>query len=78
MQVNPYLNFNSFAYPAAFTPGTLGRNTFEGPGMNWTQISLSKWWRVRERARFQGYFASMYALASSSLAMARSFSSKKT
>jgi hypothetical protein len=50
---NPYLNFASFAYPAAFTPGTLGRNTFEGPGLNWSQLSLSKWWRVRERARFQ-------------------------
>src|SRR5262249_23715780 len=35
---NPYLNFNSFAYPAAFTPGTLGRNTFEGPGLTWTQL----------------------------------------
>jgi hypothetical protein len=30
---NPYLNFNSFAYPAAFTPGTAGRDTFEGPGV---------------------------------------------
>ena len=24
--------FRRFGYPAAFTPGTLGRNTFEGPG----------------------------------------------
>jgi len=50
---NPYLNFNSFAYPAAFTPGTLGRNTFEGPGLNWTQLSLAKWWQIKERFRFQ-------------------------
>jgi hypothetical protein len=50
---NPYLKFDSFAYPAAFTVGSLGRNTFEGPGMLWTQLSLAKWWRIRERARFE-------------------------
>jgi hypothetical protein len=49
----PYLNFAAFAYPDAFTPGTLGRNTFEGPGLNWTQLSLAKWWRIKERYRFQ-------------------------
>jgi hypothetical protein len=50
---NPYLNFPSFAYPSAFTAGSLGRNTFDGPGLNWTQFSLSKWWRLKERYRFQ-------------------------
>ncbi|HYW47374.1 MAG TPA: TonB-dependent receptor [Bryobacteraceae bacterium] len=50
---NPYLNFSSFAYPAAFTAGDLGRNTFEGPGLNWMQVSLAKWWKVKERYRFQ-------------------------
>jgi hypothetical protein len=50
---NPYLNFNSFAYPGAFTPGNLGRNVFEGPGLNWTQISIAKWWTLKERWRFQ-------------------------
>ena len=50
---NPYLKFDSFAYPAAFTPGTLGRNTFEGPGLLWTQLSLAKWWEIKERVRFQ-------------------------
>ncbi len=50
---NPYANFNSFAYPAAFTVGNLGRNTFLGPGLNWTQLSLAKYWRIGERARFQ-------------------------
>jgi hypothetical protein len=50
---NPYLKFGSFAYPAAFTPGTLGRNTFEGPGLLWTQLSLAKWWEIKERVRFQ-------------------------
>jgi hypothetical protein len=55
---NPYLNFSSFAYPAPFTAGTLGRNAFEGPGLNWSQFSLAKWWRLRERARFQLRFDS--------------------
>ena len=50
---NPYLKFSSFAYPAAFTVGNLGRNTFEGPGLNWTQLSLAKWWRIKERTRVQ-------------------------
>ncbi|MBS1827284.1 MAG: TonB-dependent receptor [Acidobacteria bacterium] len=50
---NPYLKFSSFAYPAAFTPGTLGRNTFEGPGLTWTQLSIAKWWNIAERARIQ-------------------------
>jgi len=48
---NPYLLFSAFAYPAAFTAGTLGRNIFEAPGMSWTQVSLSKHWIFRERAR---------------------------
>ena len=50
---NPYLKFDSFAYPAAFTAGNLGRNTFEGPGLNWTQLSLAKWWRISEKVRIQ-------------------------
>ncbi len=50
---NPYLKFGSFAYPAAFTAGNLGRNTFEGPGLNWTQLSLAKWWRLTEKVRIQ-------------------------
>jgi hypothetical protein len=50
---NPYLNFNSFAYPSAFTVGNLGRNAFIGPGLSWTQLSLAKAWMFGERARFQ-------------------------
>src|SRR5207248_7161342 len=49
----PYLKYSSFAYPAAFTVGNLGRNTFEGPGLNWTQLSLSKGWNIGERMKFQ-------------------------
>jgi hypothetical protein len=49
----PYLQASAFAYPAAFTIGNLGRNTFTGPGMNWTVTSLVKWFNFGERRRFQ-------------------------
>jgi hypothetical protein len=49
----PYLNAAAFAYPPAFTPGTMGRNVIEAPGLTWPQFSLSKQWFVyKERARF--------------------------
>ncbi len=40
------------AYPASYTPGTLGRNTLQAPGIVWGQASLSKEWPIRERLRF--------------------------
>ena len=48
----PYLNAAAFAYPAAFTAGTMGRNVMEAPGLTWPQFSLSKEWNVYERAKF--------------------------
>ncbi|MBS1828724.1 MAG: carboxypeptidase regulatory-like domain-containing protein [Acidobacteria bacterium] len=48
----PYLNAAAFDYPAAFTAGTMGRNVLEAPGITWPQFSLSKEWKVYERARF--------------------------
>jgi hypothetical protein len=49
---NRYLNINGFMYPAAYTIGTLGRNTLEAPGIVWPQTSLQKSWLMRERPRF--------------------------
>jgi hypothetical protein len=49
---NPYLRLDAFAYPAAFTAGTLGRNMFEAPGMNWMQFALGKNWVLGDRTRF--------------------------
>jgi hypothetical protein len=46
------VDFPGFAYPAAFTAGNVGRNTFEAPGLFWTQLSLSKEFRITERFRF--------------------------
>jgi hypothetical protein len=48
-----YYNFDAFAYPAPFTLGTLGRNTFEAPGMRWHQVSISKQFRITEGSRFE-------------------------
>jgi hypothetical protein len=50
---NRYYSFDAFAYPPPFTPGTLGRNTFESPGMRWTQVSLSKSFQITERMKFE-------------------------
>lgn len=49
---NRYLNINGFAYPAAYTIGTLGRNTLQAPGIIWPQSSLQKSWMLRDRWRF--------------------------
>ncbi len=49
---NQYFNVGAFAYPAAFTAGTMGRNVVESPGLQWTQLSLSKTIAVKERLRF--------------------------
>jgi len=50
---NPYLNPAAFAYPAPFTPGTLGRNTLTSPGVVWAQASTSKTFKWGEKMRFQ-------------------------
>ena len=47
-----YLNINGFAYPAAYTIGSLGRNTLEAPGVIWPQTSVQKSWWVLEKLRF--------------------------
>ena len=49
---NSYFNVNAFAYPAAFTAGTLGRNVVESPGLLWTQLSISKVIPIHERFLF--------------------------
>jgi hypothetical protein len=49
---NPLFNINTLAYPAAYTPGSLGIGTQRAQGLFWPEYSLSKSWLVRERARF--------------------------
>ena len=47
-----YLDINGFTYPAAYTIGTLGRNTLEAPGIVWPQTSVQKSWRIWESLKF--------------------------
>jgi hypothetical protein len=46
---NPMWNIGAFANPAAYTIGTLGRNVIDGPGLIWSQGSLSKNIKFKER-----------------------------
>jgi len=50
---NPIWNIGAFQNPAPFTAGTLGRNTIDGPGLNWTQASLQKNFLFKERFNFE-------------------------
>jgi hypothetical protein len=50
---NPMWNINAFAYPAAFTPGTLGRNTINGPHLVWSEASASMQIHVKEFATLE-------------------------
>jgi len=50
---NRYLKLDAFRYPDSFTPGTVGRNTLEAPGIVWAQASISKEWPILERLKFQ-------------------------
>jgi hypothetical protein len=47
----PWADINAFAIPPSFTPGMVGRNIINGPGMLWHQFALSKTIPVTERIR---------------------------
>jgi hypothetical protein len=49
---NRLFHIEAFQYPAAFTPGALGRNTLTGTYITWAQFSLSKEFPIRERLKF--------------------------
>ncbi len=50
---HPIWNVNAFSYPAAFTSGTLGRNVINGPRLVWSQSSISKDIRIKEKVTMQ-------------------------
>jgi len=56
--INPILDINHFAYPAAYTPGNAGRNITTGTGLLWSQVSASKGFRITEKlsAKFRWDF----------------------
>jgi hypothetical protein len=48
---NPYLDINAFAYPDAYTTGSLGANVVQAPAILWNQAYASKSWMIRERGK---------------------------
>jgi hypothetical protein len=51
--INPIVDINHFAYPAAFTPGNAGRNITTGTRLLWSQVSAAKTIDIGERWNFQ-------------------------
>lgn len=49
----PILDINDFAYPAAFTVGSAGRNITTGTRLLWSQVSAAKNIPLGERFNFQ-------------------------
>lgn len=43
---NPYFNMSAFAYPAAYTTGSLGGGVLEAPTILWNQAFATKSWKV--------------------------------
>jgi len=49
----PYFNMNTFAYPAAYTIGTLGSRVLQAPAVYWMQFFITKSWNpVGEKLKF--------------------------
>jgi hypothetical protein len=48
---NPYFHMNAFAYPAAYTTGSLGANVVQAPGIHWNQAYANKSWTIKERGK---------------------------
>ena len=49
---NPYFDINAFAYPAAYTIGSLGSRVVQAPGLFWMQCFATKSWNpVGERLK---------------------------
>ncbi|MBM3796467.1 MAG: hypothetical protein FJW31_20935 [Acidobacteria bacterium] len=46
---NPYFHMSAFAYPAAYTAGSLGASVLQVPGIHWNQAYANKMWTVREK-----------------------------
>ncbi|PYT26219.1 MAG: hypothetical protein DMG57_22350 [Acidobacteria bacterium] len=51
--INPIIDINYFAYPAAFTPGNAGRNIVTGTPLRWAQGSAQKNFSISERFKLQ-------------------------
>lgn len=50
---NPIWDINAFSNPAAFTSGSVGRNTVNGPHLVWSQTSIAKDVRIKDKGMLQ-------------------------
>ena len=48
----PYFNMSAFAYPEAYTIGSLGSRVVEAPALYWMQFFITKSWIAAEKYRF--------------------------
>jgi hypothetical protein len=48
---NPYFHQNIFAYPDAYTTGSLGSGVLQAPGIHWNQAYANKSWSIKEKAK---------------------------
>jgi hypothetical protein len=46
---NPYFKMSAFAYPDAYTTGSLGAGVLQAPGIHWNQAYANKSWVFMER-----------------------------
>jgi hypothetical protein len=57
---NPYFNINEFAYPDAYTIGSLGSRVLDAPSILWMQFFVTKSWmpkgeRLKLSVRLDGH-----------------------
>jgi hypothetical protein len=48
---NPIFKMSAFAYPAAYTTGSLGANVLQAPAILWNQCYATKSWTIKERGK---------------------------
>ena len=48
---NPYFHMDAFAYPDAYTTGSLGAAVLQAPGIHWNQAYANKSWSFLERGK---------------------------
>ncbi len=44
---NPYFNMSAFAYPDAYTTGSLGAYVLQAPGIMWNECCATKSWTIK-------------------------------
>ncbi|MBM3764595.1 MAG: hypothetical protein FJW32_04310 [Acidobacteria bacterium] len=48
----PFFHMSAFAYPPAYTAGSMGSRILQAPGLYWMQVFATKSWLVAEKYKF--------------------------